>query len=638
MYDEGRGVMISLYISLVTILILLFFPLFPVAILGFLLLLSFLVSLYHYYNLSLLKSLRIPLLAVTFIAIYVFIGTWKGTLPSSTLFAALCFLKLFEIKQSRDVFSFVLILQLFVLSLSVQVEEFYYLVVIVAALFLSFFILFMNVGQNSSKKIIRNILGLILKASPIFILLLVLFPRYQFGGFFFSKNFAKTGFSETLVPGDVEKLINSKEELFHADISFPIQRDQLYWRGQVLSLNRAFSWTRGKSSDNYRYLDSPSLNKTYEVRFHEIWSGPLFTLDGTSKLTLFSKALLRKQRGGVYQATSVMDQKVRYKGEIGQVESLSTFKDFNKINLQVDQTISKKLRDFLDLHQSIKGDATKVSQLIGELFSKDFTYTLSPGTYSLESGFDEFFFERKRGFCGHFTTSSAILFRLFDIPARVVTGYLGGEYNEVGDFYLITQKDAHVWMEYIDESGVWKRFDPVSYIAPNRIEYESDIFYGNLTDSTRSIDFIKQSKNSFYRKWFQFVKSIYYKSGTLFFNYDLQYQRDILRKFKTYDLKGIFSYLGVGFFFFVTTLFCYKTNFIDLIMYLVLFKRKRISWQEFKFLELRQMREFEPLNMTLYQDFISSYEEIVYTRPIGVLYKLSFIFRGLKILIYEKSI
>ncbi|WP_127715833.1 DUF3488 and transglutaminase-like domain-containing protein [Halobacteriovorax sp. HLS] len=630
--------MIRIYISFITLLVVLFFSLFPIEVFLYLLGLASLLSFYHYSKIELLKNLRIPLLISSLAVIYFFIGTWKGTLPATTLLASLCFLKLFEVNEKRDIFSFIFILQLFVLSLSVQVEEFYYLGVILFSLFLSFFILYMSVSENHAKVIAKNILALALKSSPLIIVLLIVFPRYQFGGFFFSKNFAQTGFSETLVPGDVEKLVSNTDPLFNAEISFPIKRSDLYWRGQVLSLNKSFSWSRGKVSDNYRYKSNQEPIKSYEVSYQSVWNGPLFTLDNTSSISMASKAIVRKQRGGVFQGTSVMDQKIRFKATVSERESLSKFKNFRKINLQVDQLISERLRKFLDDNKEVSSKASRVELLLGEVFKKDFTYTLAPGTYSLETGFDEFFFDRKRGFCGHFTTASAILFRLFDIPARVVTGYLGGEYNEIGDFYTVTQKDAHVWVEYIDDNGHWKRFDPVSYIAPNRIEYESDIFYGYLSGLTTNIDQLRQNKSSNFMKWLQYMKTIYYKSGTLFFNYDLQYQKDIVRKIKSKDLKVIFSKAVLTVLALSVVFLLWRVNFVNLILFINLFKRRKLSWSEFKLMDIRQMRLLAREDHTIYQEFVSTYEQIVYTRPSGPLYKLSFILRGLKMMVYEKTI
>jgi hypothetical protein len=78
---------------------------------------------------------------------------------------------------------------------------------------------------------------------------------------------------------------------------------------------------------------------------------------------------------------------------------------------------------------------------------------------------DEFLFEKKRGYCEFFASSFALLLRLSGVPARLVGGYYGGEYNEMGGYYLVTEDTAHVWVEALVD-GRWVRLDP-SRLASN---------------------------------------------------------------------------------------------------------------------------------------------------------------------------
>jgi transglutaminase-like putative cysteine protease len=100
--------------------------------------------------------------------------------------------------------------------------------------------------------------------------------------------------------------------------------------------------------------------------------------------------------------------------------------------------------------------------------SQGFRYSLSPGEYR-ENNLEDFLFNRRTGFCEHYAGSFATLMRLAGIPARVVAGYLGGEYNEIGRFFVVRQSDSHAWCEvWLPEQG-WKRVDPTSVVAPDRI-------------------------------------------------------------------------------------------------------------------------------------------------------------------------
>jgi hypothetical protein len=98
---------------------------------------------------------------------------------------------------------------------------------------------------------------------------------------------------------------------------------------------------------------------------------------------------------------------------------------------------------------------------------------LTPGEYE---NLEEFLFRRRVGFCEHYAASFATLMRLAGIPARVVVGYLGGEYNDLGHFFLVRQADTHAWCEvWFPESG-WTRVDPTSAVAPGRANLDLTSF------------------------------------------------------------------------------------------------------------------------------------------------------------------
>jgi hypothetical protein len=105
--------------------------------------------------------------------------------------------------------------------------------------------------------------------------------------------------------------------------------------------------------------------------------------------------------------------------------------------------------------------------------TQGFTYSLTPGEYG---NLEEFLFRRRVGFCEHYATSFATLMRLAGIPARVVVGYLGGEYNDLGHFILVRQADTHAWCEvWLPEKG-WTRVDPTAAVAPGRASLDFTSF------------------------------------------------------------------------------------------------------------------------------------------------------------------
>jgi hypothetical protein len=104
-----------------------------------------------------------------------------------------------------------------------------------------------------------------------------------------------------------------------------------------------------------------------------------------------------------------------------------------------------------------------------------FSYSLSPGELG-KNDLEQFLFHRRVGFCGHYAASFATLMRLAGVPARVVVGYLGGEYNDLGHFFLVRQADAHAWCEVWLPGNGWTRVDPTTAVAPGRASLDLNSF------------------------------------------------------------------------------------------------------------------------------------------------------------------
>ena len=146
-----------------------------------------------------------------------------------------------------------------------------------------------------------------------------------------------------------------------------------------------------------------------------------------------------------------------------------------------------------------------------------FSYSLTPGEYD---DLDEFLFRRRAGFCGHYAASFATLMRVAGIPSRVVVGYLGGEYNDLGHFFLVRQSDAHAWCEvWLAENG-WTRVDPTSAVAPGRASLDLTSFLETRTASGQ----MGESRNSVIA---QFLRSAIFTNArfiweTLSYEWDTQ--------------------------------------------------------------------------------------------------------------------
>jgi transglutaminase-like putative cysteine protease len=108
-----------------------------------------------------------------------------------------------------------------------------------------------------------------------------------------------------------------------------------------------------------------------------------------------------------------------------------------------------------------------VEAVMERLRTGGYSYTLEPGVFGRDSS-DEFWFDRKEGFCEHIASAFVLLMRALKVPARVVTGYQGGEVNSVDGFWTVRQSDAHAWAEVWISNQGWTRVDPTSAVAPGR--------------------------------------------------------------------------------------------------------------------------------------------------------------------------
>jgi hypothetical protein len=114
-------------------------------------------------------------------------------------------------------------------------------------------------------------------------------------------------------------------------------------------------------------------------------------------------------------------------------------------------------------------DVAYIQAVLARYSQQQFTYTLRPPAMGKDS-IDSFLFEAKRGFCAHYAGSFVFMLRAAGIPARIVAGYQGGEWNQENHYLAVHQYDAHAWTEvWLADKG-WVRIDPTATIAPSRIE------------------------------------------------------------------------------------------------------------------------------------------------------------------------
>jgi protein-glutamine gamma-glutamyltransferase len=308
-------------------------------------------------------------------------------------------------------------------------------------------------------------------ALPLAVLLFVLFPRMS--GAFWSlggANEAQTGLSDTMSPGSISELGNSVDPVFRAwfDGSLPPPQ-QRYWRGPVLHDFDGYTWTRANGDlFSQEPLEWAGPAYRYQIRLEpdsNPWWPALDTLQaakapGTHVTPDRQLVAYRPAHDAVsYSAISYT-----------QTRSLATL---SRLARRIDTRYpSDRNPRSQALAQRLRAAAPDVPAYVNSVLAlfRDghFEYTLTPPLLDLNS-VDDFVFNTRRGFCGHFASAFAMLMRAGGVPARVVTGYQGGEWNPIGGYLLIRRSDAHAWVEVWEDGRGWVRVDPTAVAAPERL-------------------------------------------------------------------------------------------------------------------------------------------------------------------------
>ena len=337
-------------------------------------------------------------------------------------------------------------------------------------------------GQSGSGLADLRLVGrMFLQALPFVIVLFYLFPRLPGSVFLFQSDTrsAMTGLSNTLTMGSVSELIESSEVAFVAtfdDGPLPGAHDR-YWRGSVLWVTDGREWRRGRHLPFLRTDNSASAivpgSSRYEITLQPGNQNWLFSLDfpGTAPpgASIDSDHHLYLNRR--------VDRPYRYDMTIagppiaGELDRVARWMALNTGGTVVTPRLRRLVAELTDGTTSPDEIARRA---LAHFNQNPFVYTLRPPLLTSESPVDEFLFETRRGFCGHYASSFAILMRLAGVPTRLVTGYLGGQENPRAGQIVVRQSEAHAWTEIWDDAAGWIRVDPTAAVAPERIEHPID--------------------------------------------------------------------------------------------------------------------------------------------------------------------
>ncbi|MFM7606602.1 MAG: transglutaminaseTgpA domain-containing protein [Prosthecobacter sp.] len=311
---------------------------------------------------------------------------------------------------------------------------------------------------------------------PIVIVLFLIMPRGLLDlRTTFSGRFAESGISNELDPGSITKVALRMERAFRA--SFPDGRippnELRYWRCLTLNECNGLRWRRGERLE--LKLRPKPLDENIDVR-QELQIEPhgmrwipaldvplLVTTGGSPSIPEFDDALSSPIpiRGVTRVSTWSRLQQRSF-------EPLP--EHHRQIFLEFPENLPQVVFDLADEWQARAENDMQIVQLgVLHLQQNGYQYTLTPDDYLGTTGLEDFLVRGKSGFCEHFASSFATLMRVAGVPARVVIGFLGGEYNDRSRQMIVRQSDAHAWVEVWLEKSGWTRVDPTAALAPGRI-------------------------------------------------------------------------------------------------------------------------------------------------------------------------
>lgn len=412
----------------------------------------------------------------------------------------MCFsyaLKSFELKARRDFYQLFL-LGIFVLASSLIFRQdlgFTLLTIVLLIINLLCLIQFFS-AENSLTKDVKTVVILLAQSTVLAIMLFLFFPRISpFWQMPLAKS-AQTGLSDSVKPGDLAKLARSNKLAFRASFeqNNPPLYSQLYWRAMVLEKYDGRQWTKSNFAVNYQASDTKRpqqvLNAltfdetttqltplTYQVIFEPSFQKHLVTL--APAVYQGNETSIIPDIGYSFSSTSTITQPKPYTltSYLSAIKPMQLGALTRKQNLSYPQLSNPRLEKMARQLQLDYPDVQHRAQVVLSMINEgEYFYTLESPMLQNNS-LDQFFFDTQAGFCVHYASAFTFVMRASGIPARMVTGYLGGEYNgttnerESGSegHLSVYQYDAHAWSEIWVEDRGWIRVDPTSAVNPERV-------------------------------------------------------------------------------------------------------------------------------------------------------------------------
>ena len=402
-----------------------------------------------------------------------------------TMIVVLLALKTLELRAKRDAFV------VFFLGFFTLLTNFFYsqslltagaMLIALLGLLTALVNAHMPVGKPPLLQAAKTAGWMALLGAPMMAVLFVLFPRLApLWGMPGDAMSGRSGLSANMQLGNIARL--ALDDSIALRIRFegatPAESD-LYIRGPVLSVFDGREWRPLRSRLPQR-LRLPSDLQVFGAPVkYQITLEPnnypwLLVLDATPEKPIIPGVDARMTPELQWLAERPMTDLVRYRAESyvdfrhGPQRPVAALQEYLELPFGFNPRTQQLATQLRAETSNAKGDdAALVAGVLERLRRGGYSYTLEPGVYGQHSA-DEFWFDRKEGFCEHIAASFVILMRALQIPARIVTGYQGGKMNRLDDYFEVRQSDAHAWAEVWLPGRGWVRVDPTAAVAPGRI-------------------------------------------------------------------------------------------------------------------------------------------------------------------------
>lgn len=424
-------------------------------------------------------AMRMLMTFGAFIGIYLSFGRVSGQTAGVALITVMAALKLTELKARRDTMVMVFLMYFMLSTHFLFSQELWtaaYLLVMTSLVTVVLIDANHPGGALPLAASLRLSGGLVLRALPLMLLIFVLFPRIPgpIWGLPADSGAARSGLSDSMAPGEISNLIGSEEVVFRVrfDAAVP-PAGQRYWRGPSFARFDGRKWDSGvrpfEAAEPVAEPSGPAYG--YEVVLEPNRTPWLFALDLPSRDNLPRDARLNADYQLVLRDGDLRERRLyrlvshpRYRLQAELPERL------RGLMLRLPRNSNPRTLALARQWRSQGLDnAAIIDTALRRFRSDDYHYTLKPPSLGRNS-VDEFLFDTRRGFCEHYASSFAVLMRAAGIPARIVTGYQGGEPNAIGGYWVIRQSDAHAWTEVWLNGRGWLRIDPTAAVAPERVE------------------------------------------------------------------------------------------------------------------------------------------------------------------------